>query len=88
MDFTIICCIIIKKDRRDCYELWFHRAGNMAGAIIKGMTVGTGSFDGKDIFVYDLNTSAARSLADMCKVNVCSSAEDVIASSDVLVLAR
>ena len=65
----------------------FIGAGNMAGAIIKGMTVGTGSFDGKDIFVYDLNTSAARSLADMCKVNVCSSAEDVIASSDVLVLA-
>ena len=26
----------------------FIGAGNMAGAIIKGMTVGTGSFDGKD----------------------------------------
>ena len=65
----------------------FIGAGNMAGAIIKGMTVGSGSFEGRDIFVYDLNASAAKSLADICKVNVCSSAEDVIASSDVLVLA-
>ena len=28
----------------------FIGAGNMAGAIIKGMTIGTKSFDGKDIY--------------------------------------
>ena len=33
----------------------FIGAGNMAGAIIKGMTIGTGSFEGKDIYVYDLS---------------------------------
>ena len=36
----------------------FIGAGNMAGAIIKGMTVGTGSFNGSDIYVYDLHRPA------------------------------
>lgn len=65
----------------------FIGAGNMAGAIIKGMTIGTGSFDGKDIYVYDLNQLSAEKLADICKINVCGSAEELIAASDVLILA-
>ena len=65
----------------------FIGAGNMAGAIIKGMTVGTGSVEGKNIFVYDLSKPAAQKLADTCQITVCDSPEAVIESSDVIVLA-
>ena len=41
----------------------FIGAGNMAGAIIKGMTIGGGGFDGRDIYVYDLNAEASENLA-------------------------
>ena len=65
----------------------FIGAGNMAGAIIKGMTIGTGSFEGKDIYVYDLFPEAAENLSKTCGVNKCDSSADVVAASDVLVLA-
>lgn len=65
----------------------FIGAGNMAGAIIKGMTIGTGSFEGKDIYVYDLFPEAAENLAKTCGVNKCDSSADVVAAADVLVLA-
>ena len=65
----------------------FIGAGNMAGAIIKGMTVGTGSFNGSDIYVYDLHRPAAEKLAQICSINVCRSTEEVIEASDVLILA-
>lgn len=64
----------------------FIGAGNMAGAIIKGMTTG-GSFDGKDIYVYDLNPSAAEGLRAACGINVCGSASEVIKNSDTVILA-
>ena len=39
----------------DSMKYGFIGAGNMAGAIIKGMTVGGGGFDGSDIYVYNLS---------------------------------
>lgn len=65
----------------------FIGAGNMAGAIIKGMTVGTGSFNGSDIYVYDLHRPAAEKLAQTCGINVCRSTDEVIEEADVLILA-
>lgn len=65
----------------------FIGAGNMASAIIKGMTVGTGSFDGKNIYVYDLNPAPAEDLAKLCGINICKNTEDIIKNSDVVVLA-
>ncbi len=65
----------------------FIGAGNMASAIIKGMTVGTGSFEGRDIYVYDLNHAAAQNLSDVCGANKCGSASEVVNNADVVVLA-
>ena len=65
----------------------FIGAGNMAGAIIKGMTIGGGGFDGRDIYVYDLNAEASENLAAVCGVNKCVSPADVVKNADVLVLA-
>lgn len=65
----------------------FIGTGNMASAIIKGMTVGTGSFNGSDIYVYNRSRGKADKLAELCGVNVCESSGDVIAASDVLILA-
>ena len=65
----------------------FIGAGNMGSAIIKGMTIGTKSFDGKNIFAYDLHKSTIDELAERCGINPCSSASEVIKNSDVIILA-
>ena len=65
----------------------FIGAGNMAGAIIKGMTIGGGGFDGRDIYVYDLNAEASENLAAVCGANKCASPADVVKNADFLVLA-
>ena len=41
----------------------FIGAGNMGGAIIKGI-IKNGAADAKDVFVYDKNTSAVNALAE------------------------
>ncbi len=64
----------------------FIGAGNMAGAIIKGMTIGTKSFAGSDIFVTSKTVTSAKKLAEECGVLPCEKAEDVIDFSDVVVL--
>lgn len=38
----------------------FIGAGNMASAIIRGMTIGTKSYDGKDIFITSKSGTSAR----------------------------
>ena len=79
---------IVKSNEGDVLMKYgFIGAGNMAGAIIKGMTVGTKSFDGKDIFVYDVSKDALDSLTSVCGTNSCASAEEVVKSADVIVFA-
>ena len=65
----------------------FIGAGNMAGAIIKGMTIGTKSYDGKDIYITSKTVTSAQKLADACGAVAVKTAEEVVAESDVLVLA-
>ena len=65
----------------------FIGAGNMAGTIIKGMTVGGGGFDGSDIYVYNRSRGKSEALEKVCGINVCDSSAEVIEASDVLVLA-
>ena len=66
----------------------FIGAGNMAGAIIKGMTRSTESrFDGKDISITSRTVVSAEELAKACGANACRTGVEVVAASDVLVLA-
>ena len=65
----------------------FIGAGNMAGAIVKGMTVGTKSYDGKDIFITSKTVTSAAHLAESCGAVALGTAAEVIAESDVLLLA-
>lgn len=65
----------------------FIGAGNMAGAIVKGMTIGTKSYDGKDIFITSKTVTSAQKLADACGAVAVKTAVEVVAESDVLVLA-
>ena len=56
----------------------FIGAGNMAAAIVKGMTIGTESYDGKDIFITSKTVTSAQKLADLCgAVAVSSAAEEI-----------
>lgn len=65
----------------------FIGAGNMAGAIIKGMTIGTHSYDGKDIYITSKTVTSAANLAELCGATALADAVQVAAASDVLVLA-
>ena len=65
----------------------FIGAGNMASAIIRGMTIGTRSYDGKDIFITSKSGTSAQRLAETCGATAVTTAAEVVAASDVLVLA-
>ncbi|MBR6541946.1 MAG: NAD(P)-binding domain-containing protein, partial [Anaerotignum sp.] len=65
----------------------FIGAGNMAAAIVKGMTIGTKSYDGKDIFITSKTVTSAQKLAEVCGAVAVPSAAEVVKESDVLVLA-
>lgn len=65
----------------------FIGAGNMAGAIIKGMTIGTKSYAGKDIIITSKTVTSAKRLAELCGAKAVKTAAEVAAASDVLVLA-
>lgn len=64
----------------------FIGAGNMVSAIVKGMTIGGGGYDGKDIFITSKTVTSAQKLADVCGANACQTAAEVAEQSDVLVL--
>lgn len=66
-------------------KIGFIGAGNMAGAIIRGMAAG--GFRGGDILVYDTDAAKLAALFEECGVRVCSSGEEAAAGSDALVLA-
>lgn len=65
----------------------FIGAGNMGGAIMKGMTIGTGKYDPKSIYVTDKLFSAAEKLAEQTGILPCERGAEVVANADVLVLA-
>ena len=52
-------------------KIGFIGAGNMAGAIIRGM-VG-GGFRGSDILIYDTDSAKMVALFEECGVSICSS---------------
>lgn len=65
----------------------FIGAGNMATAIVKGMTIGTNSYNGQDIFITSKTVTSAQKLATECAAWAKETAAEVAAESDVLVLA-
>ncbi len=64
----------------------FIGAGNMASAIVKGMTIGTKSYDGNCIYITSKSGITAQKLAEQCNAHYCKTAQEVIQHSDVLVL--
>lgn len=60
-------------------------AGNMAGAIIRGMVAG--GVRGSDVLVYDVNTAKQVALFEECGVCMCGSADEVISGVDAVVMA-
>lgn len=64
----------------------FIGAGNMAGAIIKGMTMGTKSYDAKNIFVTSKTHTSAKKLEELCGVMALETAAAVVEKSDILIL--
>lgn len=64
----------------------FIGAGNMVSAIIKGMTIGTKSFEGSDIYVSSKNGTSAQNLAKECGCNYCETNIEVASNCDILIL--
>ncbi|WP_304509610.1 pyrroline-5-carboxylate reductase [Anaerotignum sp.] len=64
----------------------FIGAGNMVSAIVKGMTLGTGSYEGKSIFISSKSVASAKKLAEECGANACNTSREVIQNSDVVIL--
>lgn len=67
-------------------KLGFIGCGNMASAILKG-AVGSGFIEGKNVFVFDIDTVKSKALNESLKVNVCLYANEVVKNSDIVVLA-
>lgn len=63
----------------------FIGAGNMAGAIVKGMTKNTAK--GEDILITSRTVVSAEKLAEECGARACRTGADVVRESNVLVLA-
>lgn len=63
----------------------FVGAGNMAGAIIRGMA--GGGFRGENIWVYDTDEDKLNALYEDCGITICPSGESVASGVDTLVLA-
>ncbi len=66
-------------------KVGFIGAGNMAGAIIRGMVAG--GVRGSDVLVFDVDTAKQVALFEECGICMCGSAEEVIAGVDAVVLA-
>ena len=52
-------------------KIGFIGAGNMAGAIIRGMV--SGGFRGSDILIFDTDSAKMVALFEECGVTICSS---------------
>lgn len=67
-------------------KIGFIGCGNMASAIIKGIT-GKGKVAGSDIVAYDIYAPAAEKISEMCGAEIASSEEMVAKSADIVFLA-
>ena len=67
-------------------KIGFIGAGNMAGAIAKGM-VASYKFRGQDIFITSKTVTSAQELARKCGAYAVKAAAEVVKNTDVLVLA-
>ena len=56
-------------------KVGFIGAGNMAGAILRGMTAG--GFSGNDLLVYDTDAAKLAALFEKCGVRICDSGTEV-----------
>lgn len=66
-------------------KIGFIGAGNMAGAIIRGMVAG--GFHGGDILVYDTDSTKMVTLFEDCGICICTSGAEVAAGADAVVFA-
>ncbi len=66
-------------------KIGFIGAGNMAGAILRGMTAG--GFSGNDLLVYDTDAGKLAALFEECGIRICDSGEEVAEGVDALLLA-
>lgn len=64
----------------------FIGTGNMAGAIVQGIT-NAGLFTGERVQLFDTHGEAATALAEATGAHVAGSAEELVAASDIVVLA-
>lgn len=62
-------------------------AGNMSGAIVKGMTGGKNPYPAQNIYITSKSVTSAVNLADACGANALPSAAEVAEKSDILLLA-
>lgn len=67
-------------------NLGFIGAGNMASAIIKGI-INANYMDAKNINVYDVDTNKLKELNADLKINIMENNEELIAQSDIIILA-
>ena len=67
-------------------KIGFIGCGNMAGAIINGL-ISSGTAEGKDINIFDINENAMYSLKEQHGCNICKDEEDTAERSNVLFLA-
>lgn len=66
-------------------KIGFIGTGNMAGAIVQGITA-KNFVEGKDVYLFDVLTDKVKELAAQVDGNVCSSAGEVIEQVDAIVL--
>ena len=66
-------------------KVGFIGAGNMAGAIIRGMV--SGGFRGGDVLAYDIDNAKLMALFEDCGIRMCSSGREVAEEADAVVLA-
>ncbi len=66
-------------------KIGFIGAGNMAGAIVRGMAAG--GVPGEDILVFDIDAQKLAALTAECGAQPCESAEALVRAADAVVLA-
>ncbi len=67
-------------------SIGFIGCGNMASAIIKGITE-SGIIDGKDIYIFDTSPSTLENASAKYAVNKCQNAREVVRLSEYVILA-
>ncbi len=66
-------------------KIGFIGAGNMAGAILRGMTAA--GFPGNDLLVYDTDAAKLAALFEECGIRICDSSTEAAEGADAVLLA-